>query len=175
MIHQHRDVFAPLAERRQFDMNHVQPVEQIFAERALGDHVAQIAVRRGNHPHVHDPAAAVRADFLQLAGLEEPQQQSLHAQRHLADLVEKHRAVMRELELARLVAIGAREAAADVSEQLRFEERLRHTAAVHCDEGLAGTRAVVVDTARDDLLADTALASDQDFRIGARDALDFLA
>ena len=69
------------------------------------------------------PHRAVGADLLQLAGLEEPQQQALHAQRHLADFVEEDRAAVGQFELARLVAVGAGEAALDVAEQLRLEER----------------------------------------------------
>ena len=64
-------------------------------------------------------------DLLQLARFEEAQQQTLHAQRHLADFVEEDRAHVGGLELARLVAVGAREAALDVAEELGFEQRLR--------------------------------------------------
>ena len=35
VIHQHRDVLAPLAQRRQRDRQHVQAVEQVFAELAV--------------------------------------------------------------------------------------------------------------------------------------------
>ena len=79
----------------------------------------------------------VGADLLQLTGLEEPEQQALHAQRHLADLVEEDRAAIGDFELAGLVPIGAREAALHVAEQLRFEERLGDAGAVDRHEGLA--------------------------------------
>ena len=42
---------------------------------------------------------------------------------------------MRELQLAALVAIRAGEAALDVAEELRFEERFGEAGAVHRDEG----------------------------------------
>jgi hypothetical protein len=117
-------------------------------------------------------SAAVGADALDLAGLEEAQQQSLQARRHLTDLVEKHGAHVRGLELARLVAIGAGEAALDVSEQLRFEECLGEAGAVHRREGHVGARAGVMNGARHDLLADAALAVDQDLRVAAGHAID---
>ena len=60
--------------------------------------------------------ALVRSDRLDFAGLEEPQQQRLHAQAHLADFVEEQRAACASCELSRLVAIGAGEAALDVPE-----------------------------------------------------------
>jgi hypothetical protein len=50
--------------------------------------------------------------------------------RHLADLVEEDGAVVGHLELARLVAIGAREAALHVAEQLRLEQRFGQPRAV---------------------------------------------
>ena len=53
---------------------------------------------------------------------------------HLADFVEKHRALVRELELARLVLDGAGEGAALEAEQLALEQRLGERRAVDGDE-----------------------------------------
>ena len=117
---------------------------------------------------------AVGADLLQLAGLHEAQQQPLHPQGHLADFVEEDGAAVGELELADLVAIGAREGALDVAEQLRFEQRFRKAGAVHGDQLPRGARAAPVDGAGDELLADAALAGDQDLGVGPRDPLDLL-
>ena len=82
--------------------------------------------------------------------------------------------VSADLELAGLVAVGAGEAALDVAEQLRFEQRLGQAGAVHRDERLVHARLTVVDGAGDEFLADAALAGDQDLGVGARDALDLL-
>ena len=49
---------------------------------------------------------------------------------HLADFVEEQRAAVGALEQADAIAVGAREAAADVAEQLGFEQRLRNPDAV---------------------------------------------
>jgi hypothetical protein len=62
--------------------------------------------------------AAIGADLLELARLEKAKEQALHPDCHLADLVEKHRALVGVFELPGLVAIGAREAALHVAEQL---------------------------------------------------------
>ena len=155
-------------------MDDVQPVEQVLAERALRDHVAQVAVGGGDDPHVDATAGAIGADLLQLARLQEPQQQPLHAQRHLADFVEEDRALVGELELAGLVAIGAGEAALDVAEQLRFEQRLRKTGAVHGNERSQTARALRVHRVGDQFLTDAALAGDEHLGVGPRDALDLL-
>ena len=116
--------------------------------------------------------AAVGADALNFAGLEEAQQQALHAQGHLADFVEEHRAHVRRLELAGLVAIGAGEAALHVAEQLRLEQRFGQAGAVDRRERHGRARAAVMNAARDNFLADAALAGDQNLRVAARDAID---
>ena len=80
------------------------------------------------------------------------------------------------LELARLVAIGAGEAALDVAEQLRLEQRFGQAGAVDGDERPRRRAGCCVWMARgDELLADAALAGDQHLGVGARDALDLLA
>ena len=155
-------------------MDDVEPVEEVLTELPEGNQLAQVPVGRRDNAHVGPADNAVGADLLKLAGLEEPQQQSLHPQRHLADFVEKDRAGVGDLELAGLVAIGAGEAALHVAEQLRFEERLREPGAVHGHEGSAGAAAAGVERARDQLFADPALARDQDLGVGMRDAFDLL-
>ena len=134
-MHERADVFAALAQRRHVDVDDAQPVQQVFAELAVRHHVAQVAVGGGDDAHVHLGLHVVGADGLHLAVLEKPQQQRLHAQAHLADFVEEERAAVRELQLARLVAVRAGEAALHVAEQLRFEQRLGEAGAVHRDEG----------------------------------------
>ena len=54
----------------------------------------------------------------------------------------KMRAAVGHLELARLVAIGAGEAALDVAEQLRLEQRFRQAGAVDRDHARAAARAL---------------------------------
>src|SRR5258706_358240 len=77
---------------------------------------------------------AERRDF---AGLEESQQFRLQVQAHFADLVEEDRAVARGADQAGVVAVGAREGAAAVAEQLRFDQVPRDCGAIERDERLA--------------------------------------
>ena len=116
-------------------MNHVQPIEQVLTELALRDHLTEVAIGRRDRPHVDATAGSVRSDLLNLTGFEKSEQQPLHPERHLANFIEKYRALVRDLELARLVAVRPREAAAHVPEQLRLEERLGQPGAVDRDEG----------------------------------------
>ena len=69
---------------------------------------------------------------------------------------------MRELELAALVAVGAGEAALDVAEELRLEERFGDAGAVHRDERRELAAGVAMDIARDHVFAHAAFTGDQD-------------
>ena len=103
-------MFAPHPQAADRQRQHVQPVEQVFAERAVLHEVEQLAVGRGNDADVdlHRLAAADRLDgaFLQRA-----QQLYLRRQRQLADLVEKQRAAGGFDELAHVAFGGAGEGA----------------------------------------------------------------
>ena len=91
MPQQMRDVFAPQSQRRDRQRQHVQPVEQVLAERAALHEVEQFAVGRGNNADVdlHRLAAADRLDG---ALLQRAQKLYLRGQRQFADFVEKQRA-----------------------------------------------------------------------------------
>src|SRR5688572_17285348 len=102
-------------------MNDVQSVEQILAEGALPDHVAQVPVGRGFGPKVPLASPNGGAELLQAARLQESKKESLHPERHLANFIQEHGSMVSKLEFAELVAVRAREAALDVPEQLRFQ------------------------------------------------------
>ena len=172
MRRQRGNVLAPLAQRRHRQVNDVEAIEQVLAKRALGDHVAQVAVGRRDDADVDAADDAVGADLLQFAGFQKPEQQALHAQGHLADFVEEHRAPVGELELAELVAVGAGEAALDVTEQLGLEQRFGQAGAVDGDERPLGAGAAVVDSLRHQFLAGAAFSGDQHLGVGPRHALD---
>ena len=53
VLHEQRDVFAPIAQGRDRNREHVKAVVQILAEPSSGDLRAQAAIRRGDHAHVH--------------------------------------------------------------------------------------------------------------------------
>src|SRR5204863_184345 len=57
------DIFAPLAQRRDVDLDHVQSEKEIFAEDAARDRVAQIDVRRAENAHV-DATRLARSEAL---------------------------------------------------------------------------------------------------------------
>ena len=138
MIEQQLDVFAPLAQRRHDEVHDVQTVVEVFAELLAPHLLEQVAIGRRNHAHVDDGAGLLGADALNLAVLEEPQQHALHAQAHLADFVEQDRAAVGRLEKSRAIAIRAREAAAHVAEEFRFEQPFGHAGAIDCAQAVHG-------------------------------------
>ncbi len=160
MPQQMRDVLRPRAQRRHGQRQHVQPVEQVFAELAGFRALQQIAIGRRDDAHV-DLHRLAAADRLDLALLQRAQQLHLRRQRQLADLVEKQRAAAGFDELADVALGRAGERALLVTEQDRLDQIVRDRAAVDRDERLCGALARAVDRARDQLLADAGFAFDQ--------------
>ena len=152
----------------------VQPEEEVFAELPVGDGLLEVAVGRGDDPHV-DANVVLAAEPRELAVLQHLQQLGLQREAHVADLVEEHRAVVGELELAGLVLDRAGERAALEAEQLRFEQLGRQRGAVHLDERLVAAERGGAERPRDKLLAGAAFAANQHRDIGVGDALDQIA
>src|SRR5262245_14756964 len=121
-----RDVVAALAQRRQDDLDRVEPEQQILAEAPGLDLGAEIGVGRRQQPH-RDAARARRSDALELTGLEHAQQLRLLRRRDVRDLVEEQRAAIGQLEAADALVAGAGERAALVAEQLALEHAFRET------------------------------------------------
>jgi len=101
-----RDLVAPLPQRRQRDADDVQPEEEVFAELTIGDRRFEVAVGRCHDSHV-DADVVAASEPGELAVLQHLQQFRLQRRMHLADLIEEHRAVIRELELPGLLLDGA--------------------------------------------------------------------
>jgi hypothetical protein len=159
VVGEQRDVLEAVAQRRDADRDDVDAIEQILAEAAGLDLVAEVAVGRADEAKVdlgHAPA-----DRLDLPLLQRAQQLDLDVQRDLADLVEEQGAGvgLDEATLAR--ARGAGEGALLVAEQLALEDRLRQRGAVGRDQLARGAGAVLVDVAGEQLLAGAALAEQQ--------------
>jgi hypothetical protein len=108
----------------------VQPVIEIETELAIGNQLEEVAARRRHNLHVDAPCPARLTNSLDLTELEEPEEQRLHACAAVADFVEHHGSAPRGFKDPMMVANGAAEAASDVPEQLRLEERIGDTQAV---------------------------------------------
>ena len=121
MDRQRGNVFDAFAQRRNRDRKDVQAIVEIASEQSFFDHVLEIAVGRGDNPHVH-PLRAGAAKPLELALLQDSQQLRLHLRRNVADLVEEQAAAVRQLESAGTADGGAGKRPLLVSEQLALEQ-----------------------------------------------------
>src|SRR5262249_20951592 len=100
------------------------------------------------------------------------QELGLEERRHLADLVEKQRSAVGQLELANLGAHRAGERAFLVAEQLRLEERRGQRRAIDRNERAVFAPALEMNRARAELLAGAGFAADEHGRVGLGGALD---
>ena len=93
-----------------------QAIVKIIPKNLLILDIRHGAIRSGNHPHVHrDHLRSAHA--LHFAGLQHAQELRLQAQVELADLVEKQRSTVRDLEAAAAAIRGASERPAFVPEK----------------------------------------------------------
>src|SRR6185436_17840151 len=94
--------------------------------------------------------------------LDHREELGLHVRRQLADLVEEDGAAVGLDEEAAARAVGAREGAFGVAEELALEKLLGNGAAVHRQERAFRAARALVDPAREHALAGAALAGDED-------------
>ena len=164
---QRQDVAGAVGQRRQRQLDRVEAVIEVFAERAVADHRRQVGVGGADHAHAH-AALAVGAQTLELAGLQHAQQLHLAGQRQGADLVQEQRAAVGRLELAFARLVGAGVGAGIGAEQLGLDQLARQRAAVERDEGAMAHRGVGLHDLRDLLLAAAVGAGDQHRQVAAR-------
>ena len=157
-----------LAERRDSNLDRIQAVKKVFAESAGQDFGAKIAVRGGDQVHV-DLFYLGRTDALDFAVLNHAQELGLHGERGLADFVEKDGAAVGVFEQAGPRIGRSGERAADVAEELAFEQGIDQRRAVAHRQPLRADRADLVDRARDEFFPGPGLADDQNVRVVACD------
>src|SRR5689334_791747 len=114
---QHEDVFLAVAQRGQREVVFVEARVEILAEAALLEQLAQLSVGGADDAHV-DRLGLGGAEREELLRLEDAQQLRLRVERHVADLVEQQGAAVSHADEAGLVADGAGEGAAAITEEL---------------------------------------------------------
>ena len=167
VLNQQRNVFQPLAERRDANLDRTQAVEKIFPESPGENFGAKVAVRGGDQAHV-DLFDFGRPDALDLAILNDAQELGLHGERCFANFVEEHGAAVRVFEQAgsRIGSSGKR--TPYMAEQLAFEQRIHQRGTIAYREPLRADRTELVNGARDEFFAGAGLAHDQNVCIVAR-------
>ena len=174
ILEEPRDFLAPLAQRRDPDLDHVEPVVEVFAELVRAHRGFEVAVRRCDEPHI-GPNDFLAADARELAVLQDVEQLGLQTQRHFTDLVEQQRSAVGRLELAGFLPIRAGERAFLVTEELGLEQLARQCRAIDLQKLLLRARRGPVESARHDLLADSALSTQEHGGVRGSDLRDEIA
>lgn len=165
------DVLGSLAQRRHTNERNGEAMKEVQAEATVLDFALEVTVRGGHDADV-DVDRAPPADPAKAPSFEHAEQPRLQRRRKLADLVEEHRAARRLFERARTRFVRARERALFVTEELRFDQRLRHRGEVDDHEGTVATLARAMDRLRQHLLAGPRFAFEQDGDIRGRGLLE---
>ena len=168
VLEQERDVLDSLAQGRDGDGHHVEPVVEILAKGALADLFEKIFMGGADQPDIHrddlDAADPGHPFFL-----DDPQQHGLLLERHVADLVEKQGAAVGQLELAGFAAPACPgKGAVLVAEQLAAYQFPGDCPAVEGNERRGLAPALVMDGLGKNLLAGARLALEQHVGSGLR-------
>ena len=145
--------------------NHItQSVDEILAELASRHQIGQGAVGRRDDAEIY-PLRAVGADAFYLSLLEGSQNLCLGLEREIPNLIEKNIAAIGELELPRSRGLGVRVGALFNSEKFRLHQSCRNRWHIHHDEWPMGVFLLLVEQARDNFLAGTAFAENENIEM----------
>ena len=173
VVHEFRNVFAPVAQRWHDDLERVDPKQEILPEFARRHHRLEIPMRGADDPHI-DRERLVFTDTTDLAALEHTQQSGLERLRQLPDLVEEERAAIGHLEEPGAVVVGAGKGPLAMAEKFAFDELLRQGTAVDGHERAGRPTAQLMDGPSHELLARARLAADEHRRLGGSHPRDEL-
>src|SRR5215831_7844716 len=130
MVHEQRNIVRSLAERRHPDRYDSKTVVKIVAERAVSDHLLQIAIRGRNHADI-DLDWTGLSNLVDLAFLQDAQDFDLQKDRQLTNLIEENGAPVSCLKLASLVGYRSGKRPATMAEELGLEEMFGNCAAIN--------------------------------------------
>ncbi len=158
---QRQDVRAPLAQRRNDDLDDVEAIEQVHAKGATVHGCHQILVGSRHETQI-DVKIGQAANAAEAAALQNAQQLGLHPMGELPDFVQKHGSVIRHFQQSGLGSPRIRERAPLVAEQFALKQSFRDRRAVHGNKAHVAPAAVPVQDVGDDILAHASLALQQD-------------
>ncbi len=160
-----RNVLPTVAQRRNPNGKHLQPEKQVLAEPILAHRLTEVAIGGRNQSDI-DLQSSAAAQSLEGAILQNPQQFGLQLERQLADLVEKQRAAIGDLEPSALPSHRARVRTFLATEQLAFDQRSGQRRAVDPDQQPVSPLAGLMHRFGEQLFARARLARQQDRGIG---------
>ncbi len=159
-VDQQRDVFPPLLQFRQLQIDHANPVIQVVAKHARTHQLREFLVRGGNDPNI-DRNRFETAQRFDLTFLKHPQQPHLHGGGDVAELIQKNGPSVGQRKAPRFVAFCVRKRAGLVAEQLALEQGIRQRGAVDGHKRFPAPGREVVDGAREQLFPGPAGALDE--------------
>src|SRR5580698_11209911 len=165
------DILMPLAQWRQRNGHHVQPVVQVLAETPLADGLLQVSRRCSDKPEIH-PDRNVATQPLNRSLLNRSQQLCLKGRREFANLIEEKSSLMRFLEAPYPAVHCVRKGSLLMSEQLGFQQRFRYGGTIDLDQRAAGSRTVVVDCIDHEFFSGSGFTANQNGRLAGRDLAD---
>ncbi len=166
---QRGDVRGSFPQRRDFDIDNIDPVIEVIPEFSLCNHFFQIPVCRGQN---------MRVDFHRLGGpdpghllcFQHAQKLYLHVKLQLPNFVQQNGSIARRFEKALFPQpVRSGESASYIAEQLRFHQRVRNGSAVDGHERICLSGAVVVNISGDHFFSGPGFAEDQYGDIGIAD------
>ena len=170
-LDEQRNIFTPFAHGRQNDRNHIQPIVQIFTERAVLHHLLEVGAGRRNDADVN-LHRTVSTDAFEFPLLQDAQQLHLKRYRHVSDFVQEYRAAVRLLEAANARLDRTGEGAFDVAKQLRLQEVLRYRTAIDADHLLVFALAVEVNRFSNEFFSGSRFALNENGAVEACDRID---
>ena len=154
------NIFLALAQRREAQGNDVQAIEEVLAELAFHDHLAQVRIGRRQDAHIHfdgfGPAQPHEFTFL-----DDTQQLGLSFHAHRADLVKENCALVGDFEKPALGSDGGSERSLDVAEERALQQVNRQGAGIDRYKGAIGARAGGMNGLGHQFLAGATLTGDQ--------------
>ena len=133
------DIFDPLAQGRNAELDHLEPIEQILTETTRLDPLSEVAVGRRNEAKI-DLDLSRPADPHDVTLLEHPQEFDLQIGGKLRNLVEEQGPARGAFDQTDTALVRTRECALFVSKKLGLENLSGNSAAVDGHERPAGAR-----------------------------------
>ena len=169
MLGEERDVFTPVTQRGQVNMNRVEAEEQVLAKLSGGDLGLEVGVGGGDEADV-DAISAGGTDAFEFTGFEHAQDFRLLAQRDRANLVHEQRTAIGEFEAAGAIGFGVGERSADVAEEFAFKNAFGQTAHVDGDKRFCGAGGNGVQRLGHEPFAGAIFTGDENVGVGGTDA-----
>src|SRR5262249_9182803 len=155
-----RDVLRALAQRRQLDGDHVDPVVEVLPEPALLDRLLEVEIRGRNEPEFRFDRLRP-ADALDFALLDGSQKLCLQVLAKIPDFVKEQGPGGGKLEFPELLPVRSGERSPLVAAQRALDQLAGYGGKVDGNEGRGGIPGVAMNQPGEKLLAGPALPENQ--------------